>query len=105
MVLLTLFIFRCYTDRKKKIIREWNKNNTSPRASDALGGAGDPLRTHPYMGDFLSHGYPAPYGVKDEPLRPDYYSAYAAYGAESEFYRVKGRIRSCGFLRILTYII
>ena len=37
------------------------------------------------MGDFLSHGYPAPYGVKDEPLRPDYYSAYAAYGAESKF--------------------
>ena len=80
-----LFFLRCYTDRKKKIIREWSKNNTSPRASDSLGGAGDPLRSHPYMGDFLSHGYPAPYGVKDEPLRPDYYSAYAAYGAESKF--------------------
>ena len=40
------------------------------------------------MGEFLTHGYPAPYGVKDEPLRPDYYSAYAAYGAESMLLRL-----------------
>ena len=34
--------------------------------------------------EFLQHSY-APYGVKDEPLRTDYYSAYAAYGAEGIF--------------------
>ena len=80
--------FRCYTDRKKKIIREWSKNNSSPRPPEGLAPGGDPLRAaHPYMGDFLTHpGYPNPYGVKDEPLRPDYYTAYAAYGEGKKFY-------------------
>jgi len=77
-------VFRSYTDRKKKIIREWNKNNSSPRPPETLSAAGEPLR-HPYMGaEFLHNSY-APYGVKDEPLRTDYYSAYAAYGAEGNF--------------------
>ncbi|XP_023327161.1 uncharacterized protein LOC111700473 isoform X3 [Eurytemora carolleeae] len=73
--------YRSYTDRKKKIIREWNKNNSSPRPPETLSAAGDPLR-HPYMGPEFLHNSYAPYGVKDEPLRTDYYSAYAAYGAE-----------------------
>merc|ERR1719216_204224 len=31
-----------YTDRKKKIIREWNKTNSSPRPAETL--TSDPLR-------------------------------------------------------------
>ena len=39
---------RGYTDRKKKIIREWNKTNSSPRPAETLTSA-DPLRPAAYM--------------------------------------------------------
>ena len=86
------FFRRGYTDRKKKIIREWAKTNpgSSPsRPPEAI----DPLRP-PYMAttDSLFHQstVPASYNpystVKDEPLRGVEYSLntlqapYAAYG-------------------------
>jgi len=63
-----------YTDRKKKIIREWNKTNSSPRPPETL--TSDPLRQSYLPGHELFQ-HPStltynPYGVKDEPLRSEY---------------------------------
>ena len=73
---LAVIFRRGYTDRKKKIIREWNKTNPSPRASETL--TSDPLRqSASYLSGHELFQHPPtltynPYGVKDEPLRTDY---------------------------------
>ena len=66
---------RGYEGRKKKIIREWNKTNPSPRPSETL--TSDPLRQSAYLSGHELFQHPPtltynPYGVKDEPLRTDY---------------------------------
>jgi len=69
-----------YTDRKKKIIREWNKTNSSPRPPETL--TSDPLRQSYLPGhELFQHPSTLTYnpygvGVKDEPLRAEYPYAY-----------------------------
>ena len=71
---------RGYTDRKKKIIREWNKTNSSPRPPETL--TSDPLRQSYLPGhELFQHPSTLTYnpygvGVKDEPLRAEYPYAY-----------------------------
>jgi len=67
-----------YTDRKKKIIQEWNKTNKSPRPPETLTSA-DPLRqpAPSYLSaaghhELFQHPYNPYANVKDEPLRADY---------------------------------
>ena len=71
----SLIFSRGYEGRKKKIIREWNKTNPSPRPSETL--TSDPLRQSAYLSGHELFQHPPglaynPYGVKDEPLRADY---------------------------------
>ena len=76
---LTISSSRGYTDRKKKIIREWNKTNSSPRPPETL--TSDPLRQSYLPNELFQHSSSLtynPYGVKDEPLRADY--PYPPYG-------------------------
>jgi len=69
-----------YTDRKKKIIREWNKTQSSPRPPETL--TSDPLRQSYLPGhELFQHPSTLTYnpygvGVKDEPLRSEYPYAY-----------------------------
>merc|ERR1712012_150112 len=65
-------------DRKKKIIQDWNKTK-SPRPAETLTSSAPapaPYLASPHeLSVFPSHYNPV-YGVKDEPLRPEYYPSY-----------------------------